>query len=192
MDERSTADRLRAAAWELVRDHGTAAATSRRITDTAGVNLGAITYHFGSKDALVGEAIVEQLRAWTRPLTDALTSDDGDPDGRMSGAVVTVLSMFASRAYEVFAIMRALVTDDRLPGVAEATAAWLAEFRALVSSVTAEQQRAGLVPDSVDPDAMAGVFTAFGLGIIVQAAIDRAAPATGDVVGQFLQLLQRP
>ena len=41
----------------IIAGQGLGAATSRRITEGAELNLAAITYHFGSKDELIAEAV---------------------------------------------------------------------------------------------------------------------------------------
>jgi AcrR family transcriptional regulator len=66
----STADALLRAAHQLFARHGYEGASVRAITREAGANLGAVTYHFGSKEALyeavlkaANEAIDERLGA---------------------------------------------------------------------------------------------------------------------------------
>lgn len=51
--EFSTRDRILRTAEKLFADSGIAATSLRAITAAAGVNLAAVNYHFGSKDALV-------------------------------------------------------------------------------------------------------------------------------------------
>ena len=48
-----------------------AGATSRAITLAAGANLGAITYYFGSKEALLGEAVGQAIEALVSPALGA-------------------------------------------------------------------------------------------------------------------------
>jgi AcrR family transcriptional regulator len=55
-----------AAARGLFAERGFEGASVRAITDTAGANLGAVTYHFGSKESLY----VEVLRTAISPLRD--------------------------------------------------------------------------------------------------------------------------
>lgn len=55
----STKDRILAAAEELFAEAGIAATSLRQITGRAGVNLAAVNYHFGSRDALI-EAVFER------------------------------------------------------------------------------------------------------------------------------------
>lgn len=191
----STRDRLLAAAWTVLRDEGPTAATSRRITDSAGANLAAITYHFGSKDALIGEAVVAQLRSWTEPLTEALTNDAGDIgdyDARVAAAVAAILSRLSAGPEEVQPIITLLLTNVEMPGVHDALVTWLAELRAVATDVMVRQQAAGLVPETVNPNVMAAVFTALALGVGAQATLDPNAPATSSVIAEFLALLIRP
>lgn len=58
--------RIRIAALELFAEHGTAVATMRQVARRAGVTVGLVTHHYGSKNALrdaVDEYVVESYRA---------------------------------------------------------------------------------------------------------------------------------
>jgi AcrR family transcriptional regulator len=46
--------------------------TARAIAEEAGANLASIAYHFGSKDELVTEAVIEGLDRWLVEIADAL------------------------------------------------------------------------------------------------------------------------
>jgi len=56
----STADRILDAAEELFADNGFEKVSLRHLTRAAGVNLAAVNYHFGSKDALI-DAVIERF-----------------------------------------------------------------------------------------------------------------------------------
>ena len=95
----STADRLRAAAEALLLEKGHEATSLRDITERAGANVAAVSYHFGSKDALLarvyGEVLTEAaamqrsrlealpeaasleelVRAWLAPAIDPETTE---------------------------------------------------------------------------------------------------------------------
>ena len=95
----STADRLRAAAEALLLEKGHEATSLRDITERAGANVAAVSYHFGSKDALLarvyGEVLTEAaamqrsrlealpeaasleelVRAWLAPALDPETTE---------------------------------------------------------------------------------------------------------------------
>ena len=95
-----TVGRLREAAEDLLLKKGQAATTLRDITDRAGANVASVSYHFGSKDALLGEVFgavlaeatgIQQARLTALPddapledvvrvwLAPALPSPDRDP-----------------------------------------------------------------------------------------------------------------
>src|SRR5215469_5187367 len=55
-------------------EKGYAATTARDIAAASGVSLAAIGYHFGSKDALMNQAVFESIGEWGQDLQDALTA----------------------------------------------------------------------------------------------------------------------
>jgi len=57
-------DRLRRAALHCIAQRGYAATSSRDIAREAGANVASINYHFGSKEALVTEALGECFGLW--------------------------------------------------------------------------------------------------------------------------------
>ena len=56
-----TRERILAAAEEAFVAHGFAGTSLRTITSSAGVNLAAVNYHFGSKEALIQEVFARHL-----------------------------------------------------------------------------------------------------------------------------------
>jgi len=60
--ETATAEALLASARRLFTEHGYRGASVRAITSEAGTNLGAITYHFGSKLALYEKVMALCMR----------------------------------------------------------------------------------------------------------------------------------
>ena len=77
-----TRQRILDTAEQAFAEHGYTGASIRTITKTAEVDLGAIRYHFGSKDGLFGEVIrrvIEPLCAQRLERLDALEAEF--PDG---------------------------------------------------------------------------------------------------------------
>ncbi|PTD95950.1 TetR/AcrR family transcriptional regulator [Pseudothauera lacus] len=75
-----TRSRILDAAEELFVEHGFEATSMRMITSQAGVNLAAINYHFGSKDALIQEVFRRRLTELNRQrlaMLDKLEADAG-------------------------------------------------------------------------------------------------------------------
>src|SRR6266566_5926138 len=61
---RRTRDRLLAAALELLAERGPDGVTLREVTDSAGANVAAVSYHFGSLKALCDSAIEHALERY--------------------------------------------------------------------------------------------------------------------------------
>ncbi len=61
MAEKDTKERILDAAEELFAEFGFAHTSMRKITSTAGVNLAAVNYHFGSKEELIKAVFTRRL-----------------------------------------------------------------------------------------------------------------------------------
>jgi AcrR family transcriptional regulator len=86
----STPDRLIASARAAFARHGYDGASIRTITREAHANLGAVTYHFGSKHALY-DAVLEQVLA---PLARRVVLVLEGPGGALDRAEGTVRALF--------------------------------------------------------------------------------------------------
>lgn len=71
---RATRDQIIAVTLETIQKEGLASLTIRQIAERAGVNVAAVNYHFGSKDALVNEVLAE-LTAGLREAFGHLADD---------------------------------------------------------------------------------------------------------------------
>ena len=80
-----TATRLRTAGRRIFARQGYEGASLRAITREARANLGAVTYHFGSKEGLY-EAVVDSALA---PLRNRVTEAASVPERRFRGSRVS-------------------------------------------------------------------------------------------------------
>ena len=71
-----TRDGLLAAAVELLARHGQEGVTLREVTDHAGANVSAVSYHFGSLKTLCDSAIEQALEQYLDAQIDAVASLD--------------------------------------------------------------------------------------------------------------------
>ena len=88
-----TKDRILDVAETLFADNGFAATSLRDITREAGVNIAAVSYHFGSKDALLGAVLERRIAPVNRQrleLLDRAESEAGS-DGADLEALVRAL-----------------------------------------------------------------------------------------------------
>ncbi len=185
----TTRERLLAAAWDQVREHGVAGATSRRITERADANLAAITYHFGSKEDLLAEALVDAVRRWLEPVVATLGDPDLDPPSRVARAVQDLHDALDDLGDDKLAVIEALVASQRLPGLGSSVARLLEDLRRLLADEMERQQGTGDLPDWVEPPAMGTAILALAQGLVLEAAIDPGAPPHREVGQQFVMLL---
>jgi AcrR family transcriptional regulator len=184
-----TRERLVAAAWDCVRKAGTAGATSRAVTAAAEANLGAITYYFGSKDALVAEAVGGAIEALLAPALEALQDEALDPVSRLLEAVTRLQRAYEQSNEDAPAYLEVLVQSRRHPELQDRVRRVFAEIRAILAKEMAELQARGFLPGWVQPEPMAGLLLAVAQGVVLQTAIEPAGPNHTSMGQQFAQLL---
>jgi AcrR family transcriptional regulator len=184
----ATRARLLDGALECLRRFGLRGTTSRAIAAAAGVNLGAITYHFGSKDELVAQALLSAVRGWIEPALDILRGD-GDPAERLLAAVEHLRSAFEGARDMLPVYLEALVAAPRHDTLRRGVEELLAEVRTFQSAQLREQQAAGYLPSWVDPDAMATLLVSTADGIALHAVLEPDAVDPSALAAQAVQLL---
>jgi AcrR family transcriptional regulator len=107
-------DRLVDVAIELFTRRGYDAVSVREITSRAHANLGAITYHFGSKEALYHAAIERAAEPFARTIATAAASDGSALD-RIEAVVRAALSSDEPRNSVPVVMLRELANDGPLP-----------------------------------------------------------------------------
>src|SRR5438552_18256807 len=70
-------DALLKAAKTLLRERDYGNITARDLVAASKTNLGSIGYHFGSKEALLNEAIGQALEEWTEAIGHAIPAQPG-------------------------------------------------------------------------------------------------------------------
>ena len=93
MSGNDTKERILAAAEQLIADRGFAATSLRTVTAAAGVNLAAVHYHFGTKEALIETLLtrrIAEINRRRRTMVSALEAE-GRLDDRH--ALVTAIAM---------------------------------------------------------------------------------------------------
>ncbi len=107
-------ERLLAAARELSTRRGFDAVSVRDLTARARVNLGAVTYHFKSKQALYHEAIASIARPFADAVA-AVAAEPGAPLDRIEGVVRAVLAHLAQHPEAPPIMLRELAGNRPLP-----------------------------------------------------------------------------
>jgi len=108
---------LLASAKRCLYEKGYGRTTARDIANGAGVSLAAIGYHYGSKDALLVQAMVEATGDWGEAVGKALAEAVGvsDPEERFVAAWDLVLATFVEHR-GLWAVQFEVVSQiDHLP-----------------------------------------------------------------------------
>jgi len=97
---------LIAGAKRCLLEKGYAATTARDIAAASGVSLAAIGYHFGSKDALMNQAVFESIGDWADELQRGMDADqvlEAPPLRRFEAAVDRTLTSFGGPNHGLWA-----------------------------------------------------------------------------------------
>ena len=148
--------------------------TARAIAKESGANLASITYHFGSKDALVTEAVIEGLDRWLEEIDrrlDDLESQEPAARYRRAGEVIERSRRRHTGLAKNF--VGALAKAQHDPRIRELLAAGFRRTRPNVASLL------GLGDDRAGEDA-AGLVLALFNGMLFQGLIDPGLAIEGD------------
>lgn len=154
-------DALLQGAKQCLAEKGYARTTARDIVAASGANLASIGYHYGSKEALLNEALIQANIEWGEALKTALARGDrGAASGDRTEALWTKVT-------ELFDEHRGL---------------WAANFEAITQAGHSLEVRAALARGMVEAQYGLGDFVPYGTGQERDGSLARA-------VGLFHQAL---
>ncbi|HUP18876.1 MAG TPA: TetR/AcrR family transcriptional regulator [Gemmatimonadota bacterium] len=136
-----TASVLMDAARELFAERGFDGASVRAITERAGVNLGAVTYHFGSKEALY-HRVIETFLAPLRERVVAAAAGSAPPLDRIEAMLGAAFDHYASDPAMPRLILQQVASGRPAPPPARA---WIRQAVGLLAGSIAEGQADGSV-----------------------------------------------
>ena len=188
VDRPGTRDQLIRATREAIRDVGMPATTAREIARRAPANLAAIPYYFGTKDALVTEALVAEASELVAPVL-ALLEGPAPAAERATEAVARLSELFEAGRSQVPVYLAALAAAPHTPDVRGALGSLWADLRARLAEDIARDVDGGRLPEWIGPDAMAAAILSLVNGVIVASVIDPDGPDHRAVAAQVLALL---
>ncbi len=166
------------AARRCLEEKGYARTTARDLVAASGTNLASIGYHFGSKEALLNEAIATAFVEWTDEVNRAVRETPADaPLVRLLEGWREMLSRTEANRPLIVANLEAMAQVSRSPELRERMAAAYEECRARIAEVVRES-----LPDdgSVDAGAVASFIIAVVDGITLQHMADPQRAPDGD------------
>ncbi len=142
--QHSTRGRIIRAAQAVMADSGNSAVSLREITGAAGVNVAAVNYHFGSKDALIETAVRDavgthaaaELAAMRSLVTATPAATAGD---LVEAWVLPLLTEGGEEPAHMGARISAIAATSNQPAMARILAEEYAEFRKQFLSYLAER-----------------------------------------------------
>jgi len=183
-----TQRRLLAATQDAIRETGIGGATAREITRRADANLAAIPYHFGTKDALLAAALIDDAQRLLQPVLDLLGSAEPAP-ARAAGAVAILTRTLDAARDRIPVLLAAVARAPHDAEVAGALGGMWSEVRGALAREIRTLVDGGHAAAWVDPDAMAALIVAGVSGVLVAAVVDPDGPSADAVAAQLLGLL---
>jgi AcrR family transcriptional regulator len=173
---------LLVAAKRLLREREYGNITARDLVAASGTQLGSIGYHFGSKEALLNEAIGQALEEWTEAIGHATRADAGaTPIERMRASWRAVLDEFDQVRPYFLAFIEALPRSARSPELAARLAAHYERQRERVGGMLGD----GL--DARDARCIATLLIAVTDGLLLQSFVDPDGRPTARELAAALQ-----
>jgi AcrR family transcriptional regulator len=186
--EGSHREKLLDGALRCLREKGYARTTARDLVAASGTNLSSIGYHFGSKDALLNEAIAAGFREWTAEVERAMfTQESASAAERLALSLEAMIDRFEELRPFLVSFVEALPQAMRSPELRDQLADAYRECREagarMVSRALTEQ---GTAVSREQSETLASVGMAISDGLMLQWLVDPDAAPTAERVMEAL------
>lgn len=154
---------------------GYARTTARDVASAAGVSLGAIGYHFGSKEELLNEAIAEGFRDWIASFVP-LVVDSGEQglEVVVRRAIPQFFQLMENNRPLLIAFIEALAQSEHNPVLRAQLAEQYRQSRASATAMIAASLGPQLIELGIDPGTLSSLILALVDGLITQFLVDPA------------------
>jgi AcrR family transcriptional regulator len=181
MPQISHREQLLDGAIECLRTKGYARTTARDIASAANANLASIGYHFGSKEALLNEAITRTCDEWTTRLGQAaFASGSQSPLEQMGASWVAMLSSFEELRPVLIGLVEAVGQSAWSGDLRQELAAHYRTSRQQVASMVRASLGEGAESDGADAEVVASFLIAVCDGLVLQWLLDPDGTPTGE------------
>jgi AcrR family transcriptional regulator len=156
--------------------------TARDLVAESGTNLGSISYHFGSKDALLDEAARLVFEEWAQAVARTISADpDAPPAVRLARSFELILDDFDAMRPYFLGFIQIVAGSERSPETREQLIAHYRKQRATVSTMITES-----LSDNIDPEDarhIASLLMSVSDGLMLQSLIDPdSVPTSGELM----------
>jgi AcrR family transcriptional regulator len=174
-------------ARQCIEQIGYARTTARDVANAAGVSLGAIGYHFGSKEELLNEAIAEGFRDWAASFAP-LVSDTGSRgiDAVARQAIPQFFSLVENSRPLLIAFMEAMAQAEHVPELRAQLADQYRQSRATAVEMITATIGPQLASAGLDPITLSSLVLALVDGLIMQYLVDPAdTPGSAQLLAMY-------
>ena len=164
---------LLTAARRCLEEKGYARTTARDLVAESGTNLASIGYHFGSKEALLNQAILRACEQWTNRLGEAaFAGQDASPLGQMAASWVAMLNSFEELRPILVGLIEAAAQSAWSDDLRQELAAHYRVSREQVALMVRQSLGEGVEEAGVDPKVVGSFLIAVCDGLVLQWLID--------------------
>jgi len=174
-------------AKQCLLEQGYGRTTARDIVAASGTNLASIGYHFGSKEALLTEAMIEAVGDWGEELERALATapePSGDPLERFAASWSRVIETFATHREAWTASIEAFVQAEHNPELRKQLAEAIEMARTGLAALFQ-----GIAEDAPEARAVGSLHLALLDGLIIQWMLDPERAPSGEDLADGLRTI---
>jgi AcrR family transcriptional regulator len=179
MASEDTKTALLEAAKQLVGERGYAGASVRELSAAAGTNLAAVNYHFGSRERLLNQAVLEYFLEWGDRVGEVDVDPDAEPLAQFAASARPMIDGLAAAQPAFVVFLEALLQARRSPELHRELVEHYAEQRRRALASIAASKAGGELPPRFR-EVIASYMIAIVDGLQVQALLDPSAIPTGD------------
>jgi AcrR family transcriptional regulator len=179
MNTEDTKSALLEAAKELVLERGYAGASVRELAATAGANLGAVNYHFGTREKLLDEAILDCFLEWGARVGEVEVGPDAGPLEQLADRARPMVDGITESEPRFVIFLEALLQARRSPDLRRELAEHYARRREHAAEVIRESPGGEALPARM-VEVVASYMLAVADGLQLQSLLDPEAVPTGE------------
>jgi AcrR family transcriptional regulator len=179
MNTSETKTALLQAAKRLVLERGYAGASVRELASASGTNLGAVNYHFGSRENLLNQAILEFFLEWGERVGEADVDPAGGPLEQLAARARPMVDGIAEAQPLFVMFLEGVLQSRRAPELQAQLAAHYAEQRSRASERIAASPGGGALSARM-LEVAASFMLAVADGMQLQALLEPEAIPTGE------------
>jgi AcrR family transcriptional regulator len=164
-------DALLSAARTLMRQSGRGEITARDLVAASNTNLGSISYHFGSKEALLDEAARLVFEEWAKTVARTLSAErDAPPAVRLARSLEMILDDFDAMRPYFLGFIQIVAGSGHSPESRKQLVAHYRKQRGTVTTMITESLGAEI--DREDARHIASLLMSVSDGLMLQSLID--------------------